>query len=488
MHGSDTIFPAELRTAVEKNMVGASRLVAAQFRLDAPAFLSRDEFLAFIPSSSKSRPLSQLADVFTVYIQSPILAYVRPFANSRPYMTTSELAENQNGRTTHVSLLADPRLMDWEIKHRNIVVSRSGRVGEAYWVDKKLGGALVGDSFRVVPKKPADGPFIYVVLASSFARNFLSGSAYGSVIDHASLEQLRNFPMPEVTASVKSKITKSMGRALASRERASDLLDQVQVQLLKANNLLPMDTNPADVLTVNADVVNFMVTPTDLAQSAASASEFRLEAHFHNPVTRLAIARIEKSPSKKLTVGEISHDVIMGGRFKRNYVESAYGTPFLSGKNIAQIRPTDLKYLSNSETEDLNKMLVKRGWILVTCSGTIGRTCFVWHNFENYAASQHILRVLPDNDQIDPGYLYAFLASDYGYFQTIRFRHGSVIDEITDKQLKKVIVPVPSRTQQKEIGDVVRLAYEKRAEALRLDEESQALLLRELKESIAKEK
>ena len=133
-------------------------------------------------------------------------------------------------------------------------------------------------------------------------------------------------------------------------------------------------------------------------------------------------------------------------------------------------------------------MLVKRGWILVTCSGTIGRTCFVWHNFENYAASQHILRVLPDNDQIDPGYLYAFLASDYGYFQTIRFRHGSVIDEITDKQLKKVIVPVPSRTQQKEIGDVVRLAYEKRAEALRLDEESQALLLRELKESIAKEK
>src|ERR1019366_3905374 len=146
--------------------------------------------------------------------------------------------------------------------------------------------------------------------------------------------------------------------------------------------------------------------------------------------------------SQTKTLGEISRDVILGARFKRNYVETTFGTPFLSGRSIIQIH-AEVKYLSNSETENLNEMLVKRGWILVTCSGTIGRTCLVWKNFENYASSQHILRVLPDNDQIDPGYLYAFLASDYGYFQTIRFRHGSVIDEITDKQLKKVIVPVP---------------------------------------------
>jgi type I restriction enzyme, S subunit len=136
--------------------------------------------------------------------------------------------------------------------------------------------------------------------------------------------------------------------------------------------------------------------------------------------------------------------------------------------------------VSNTETEDLEDMLLKRGWILVTRSGTVGRTCFVWHNFEEYAASEHILRVLPIKEQVDPGYLYAFLASDYGYEQIIRFRFGSVIDEISNHQVKQVIVPLPSPEQQQKIGDQVRIAYEKRADALRLEDEAQQILMHEI--------
>jgi type I restriction enzyme S subunit len=487
MRVSNTIFPADLRSTVDKNVVAVSRLEMAQFRLDASAFLSRDKFSALMPRTSQSQPLSELADVFTVYIQSPILAYVKPFEKSRPYMTTSELAENQSGHTTHVSLLADPRLLEWEIRSGNILVSRSGRVGEAYWVDKKLSGALVGDSFRVVPKDPADGPFIYAVLASNFARNLLSGSAYGSVVDHASVDQLRNFPVPKLTGAMRSKIASAVGKAIALRECAYDLLDDAQDQLLNANKLSPLDTSGPDSSSTHADVLAFKVRYEDVVQSGASASEFRIEAHFHNPIARTAIARIERSPSLKRTVGELSRDVILCGRFKRNYVESEYGTPFLSGRNIVQIRLTDLNHLSNSETQDMQSSLLQRGWVLVTRSGTVGRTCFVWHNFENFAASEHILRVLPDEAEIDAGYLYAFLSSEYGYQQIIRFRYGSVIDEITDQQLKKVIVPLPSPKQQKDVGDKIRLAYEKRAGALKLEDEVQEMLTRAIQEDSAGE-
>ncbi len=90
---------------------------------------------------------------------------------------------------------------------------------------------------------------------------------------------------------------------------------------------------------------------------------------------------------------------------------------------------------------------MKQGWTLITCSGTIGRTCFVWKNYEDYAASQHILRVIPDQSEIDPGYLYAFLSTEYGYEQILRYRHGSVIDEVTDKQIEQVLIPLPSRKE-----------------------------------------
>lgn len=485
MHGNDLTFPKELFPGIEKSLITASRLPGAQFRLDAPAFLSQDLLATLITRLSAGHTLSKVADVYTVYIQSPILAYVHPFAKSRPYMTTSELAEYQTGRTAHVSLMADPRLIGWEIKQGNIVVSRSGRVGEAYWVDQKLDGVLVGDSFRVVAKNPDDSFFIYAVLASEFARNYLSGSAYGSVVDHASLDQLRAFPLPSLSPGAKSHINNKMRNSLAARQLAYDILDQSQQQLLKANALHPLKDHGA--VPDPGRIIKTTVACNEVISSIGGPTEFRLEAHFYNPIALKAIANIQKCPSQKRTVGYLSREVIMGGRFKRNYVESTHGTPFLSGKNIVQIRPTDLKHLSNTQTENLKEMLVHRGWTLVTCSGTIGRTCFVWHNFEDYAASQHILRVLPNETLVDAGYLYAFLSSEYGYQQILRFRHGSVIDEITDQQLKKVIVPLPDPTRQKEIGNLVRLAYEKRAEALGLEDEAQEILLREIKEKTGKE-
>jgi len=91
-----------------------------------------------------------------------------------------------------------------------------------------------------------------------------------------------------------------------------------------------------------------------------------------------------------------------------------------------------------------------------------------------------LIRVAPNSGLIDEGYLYAFLSSDYGYHQLLRYKHGSVIDEITEDQISQSVIPIPSEKQQKEIGDLVRQAYDLRAEAIKLEEEAQALLTQAL--------
>jgi hypothetical protein len=42
-------------------------------------------------------------------------------------------------------------------------------------------------------------------------------------------------------------------------------------------------------------------------------------------------------------------------------------------------------------------------------------------------------------------------------------------------------VPLPSPRKQKEIGDLVRLAYESRQSALKLEDEAQQILMREIR-------
>ena len=128
----------------------------------------------------------------------------------------------------------------------------------------------------------------------------------------------------------------------------------------------------------------------------------------------------------------------------------------------------------------MNEKLIYSNWILITRSGTLGRTVFIWKNYEEYAASEHLIRVIPFEPEIDEAYLYAFLSSDYGYHQLLRYKHGAVIDEITEDQISQSIIPIPDKNQQKEIGDIVRKAYDLRAEAIRLEDEAQGILTKEL--------
>ena len=252
-----------------------------------------------------------------------------------------------------------------------------------------------------------------------------------------------------------------------------------EAELLRANGLDELREPKAAAFDPLGQPECLVVDAKTVRAAKGDGSEYRLDAPFHNPIAQLAITSIKKSWSEVKTVADLTERVFMGPRFKRNYVEATHGVPFLSGKNIVQRRP-NLKYLSKIQMADMQGLLIKRNWTLVTCSGTLGRTCFVWKNYEDHAASQHILRVVPDESEIDPGYLYAFLSCRYGYEQILRYRHGSVIDEVTDTQIGQVLVPRPSRKDQIAIGDKIRGACEKRAEAIRFEDEAQAILMNEL--------
>jgi hypothetical protein len=62
-----------------------------------------------------------------------------------------------------------------------------------------------------------------------------------------------------------------------------------------------------------------------------------------------------------------------------------------------------------------------------------------------------------------------------------------VIDHVTPEQVQQVNVTLPPNSQQEEIGEKVRRAYAKRAEALRLEDEAHQILIREIEGKAAKE-
>jgi type I restriction enzyme S subunit len=361
----------------------------------------------------------------------------------------------------------------------NLVVNKSmilttgyGTIGSTRIVDNIIDGFSVADNVtRIIPSSNLG--FIACFLSSHFGQNLLNDYASGAVVKFIKADSISKIPIPILTQEVVLKTNQLYLDAVKYREKAYKLLEQAKDLVLEYNNLPLLDDTELETLDPEKE------TDINLVSNNEFTQDYRLDAHFYNPMANLVVKNIKDYSADFQRLEESVNDIVLGKRFKRNYVESNHGKPFLSGKNIIQIRP-DVKYLSNTETGFMDELLIKKNWILITRSGTIGRTCFVYNNYENYAASEHILRVIPNEVAIDSGYLYCFLSTDYGYHQTLRYKYGAVIDEIDDGNIANILIPICSPEQQKEIGDLIRQAYDLRAEAIRLEDEAQEILTKAL--------
>jgi type I restriction enzyme, S subunit len=83
---------------------------------------------------------------------------------------------------------------------------------------------------------------------------------------------------------------------------------------------------------------------------------------------------------------------------------------------------------------------------------------------EGWTTTQDSIRCIAARD-MNTGYLYAWLASEYGKKLITRHSYGSVILHIDKDMLSSVPVPLADEPTRKEIGDLVLKANQLRNEA-----------------------
>ncbi len=452
-------------------LVDSRKAYEGDVRLDSTYFVNKSNDNINVEILKK--PLIE----FVKSIEEPKL-FSRIYCNKKygiPYISSSEMSEIELPRNSRfISKTLTNDISQYIIKRGQILVSAAGTVGTIVLATQELDGvAGTSDILRINTNEKSYLGLIYTYLSSHFGANKLTSISYGAIIKRIRGFHLESLKIPIISSDINKELNNLTLKALDCRDSANDLTKNARSLILQYNNLPPLDDAELETLDPNNETDIRLVSINEFTQ------DYRLDAHFYNPMADLVVRNIKDHSADFQRLEEFVNDIVLGKRFKRNYVESNHGTPFLSGKNIIQIRPA-VKYLSNTEISFMDELLIKKNWILITCSGTIGRTCFVYNNYENHAASQHILRVIPNEVAIDSGYLYCFLSTDYGYHQTLRYKYGAVIDEIDDGNIANILIPICSPEQQKEIGDLVRQAYDLRAEAIRLEDEAQEILTKAL--------
>jgi type I restriction enzyme, S subunit len=124
--------------------------------------------------------------------------------------------------------------------------------------------------------------------------------------------------------------------------------------------------------------------------------------------------------------------------------------------------------VSRTMTNNVEDLRIEGGWTLISRSGTIGRTAFVRPQMVGMLLSEHAIRAAPVEGGIDAGYLFAYLSAGPTQAMIKQRTYGTIVQHIEPDHIADIPVPVPSGSDQKEIGDLVRQAADRRTEASRL--------------------
>ena len=390
-----------------------------------------------------------------------------------PIYQPAQINELYPKPSAYISGLTQTDIDALRVEKGQILLTCSGTIGNCTYVRNSLDNLIFShDVIRIEPKEY--NGFIYAFLKSKTGFFIINTNNYGAVVKHIEPKHLNAVPIPNPPPILKQEIHNLIEESFKLRDESNELLDAAQILLKEALELPSIEVlhEQAKQFDETADVLNYSVPSSEILD--------RLDGSYYVQVVEVIEKHLVKTAKELVKVGDsrISQSVILPGRFKRIYVEEGSGAVFFGGKQIYELDPSNKKYLSLKHHQDRirDELTLRENMTLITCSGTIAKVNIVPKHWDGWTANQHIIRVVPTNNEI-AGYLYTWLSSNYAYPLIIRYTYGAVVDEINNKQVSVISVPLlHDKNTQREINDMVLEANRKRIEAYNLEQEALRVL------------
>lgn len=137
------------------------------------------------------------------------------------------------------------------------------------------------------------------------------------------------------------------------------------------------------------------------------------------------------------------------------------GIPLLSAVNIENGDidfQNNVTYISEKDYKLIHKFYsIKRGDVLVTIVGTLGRLTLV-NSDQRFSVQRSIAILRPHNNKIDNRYFFHILTSRKSQEQIIHYSKSTAQTGIYLSELAKIKIPIPPMLEQKRIAEILTKA------------------------------
>lgn len=371
-----------------------------------------------------------------VYVTSP--------EHGHMFFTASDMFRSEVDSGKYVSKKYSPHLEELELKKDWILITRSGTLGKVVYVTEDYDGKIgTDDLVRIKPaEKQIKRGYLYAYLSSKYGYGLLTQSGYGGVVKHIEPHHVENIEIPILPEPEQIQIHNLIVEASKLRVEANKLLNEA-VEYIEEK--------------IDKTKVHLGYQTGKISSKALNTFHKRLDGQYHLLWKALESDKIDKLEYKSLW--SFAKTIFVGGRGKRYYTQS--GVPFLSSSDMMLFNPKRECKNVSKRTPGLYNMMVSKYDILISRSGTVGKTVLVGDDLSGTAISEHALRLVIDSEKISPKYVFCFLKTKYGMKCMEASSFGSVIITLNEDLIGNIELPVLEDNHQEIINNKVELYLQK---------------------------
>ena len=232
--------------------------------------------------------------------------------------------------------------------------------------------------------------------------------------------------------------------------------------------------------------IDYTYLPDKLKYTSVSLLEvfdnkLRLEASAFSIEAKIANEKIKQNKYGFIYLWSqegLIKDCFYGGRAKRNYVKKHTdgATGFLGSSEMLNTYPKAVKFLS-SNVVNIEPFKVKKGTLLISRSGTIGKVTFVNKTLEKNLISEHAIRIIAKKHA---GYLYSYFQTEIGKTLVKSNVFGAIVDQIEPQHFEKIIIPNAPEVLKQDIHDLIVQSFDLQDKANELIDKAETILYQEL--------
>jgi len=193
-----------------------------------------------------------------------------------------------------------------------------------------------------------------------------------------------------------------------------------------------------------------------IASTETANKRFRLDPSRYSGEGEAMLRQIKQLgiPSKRICDLDEFIEVYLPNRFTRVYIDSAeYGAQMLGTSSMFMTRlPTD-SVIRLHDPDKISPLWIREGDILISRSGTIGKSVVCGKTYTNHIASDDCFRLRIHESM--RGYVSAFLQTRIGLTLLTRVGHGKVIRHLKDHDITDTLIPFIEETSRDRINRVM---------------------------------